>query len=210
VVNALKVPLDVVMANAGLVGMLGRREPERINGIEKQFVVNHLSHFILVRRLLDQVKAARGRIVIVGSNAHRGAPPEGIMFDNLAANHGYAAMKFYSQSKLANHLFARELARRLEGTGVTVNSLHPGLVQTNIFKRSPKWLHWLIPVVGLFAKSPATGAATQCYVATAPALAGVTGVYFDNCNPSVPTATAENDALAARLWTVSEDLTRPH
>ena len=120
-------------------------------------------------------------------------------------------MECYGQSKLANHLFARALARRLEGTGVTANSLHPGVIATNIFHTLPPLLRGLLAAfVRPFMKSVGAGAATTCYLATAPALAAVTGVYFSDCNPTAPGRNMENDVLAEKLWAVSETLTRPY
>jgi WW domain-containing oxidoreductase len=208
-VAAMKLPLDMLICNAGIVGAM---KLEQINGIEKQFAVNHLSHFVLVNRLLDAVKAApQGRVVVVASEAHRGAPPAGIAFDNLSGAQGYSALKAYGQSKLANLLMSRELARRLAGTRVTCNSLHPGVVYTNIFKNLPTIVSKPLYAVGrLFMKSPEAGAATTCYVATAPGLAQVSGLYFDDCKPREPTANGQSDALAAKLWTVSEELTRSY
>ena len=130
-VRAMNTPIDVLICNAGIIG---RPNLERVGEIEKQFAVNHLSHFILINRLLNRVKEApQGRVVVVSSEAHRSTPQGGIAFDNLTGENGYSALSFYGQSKLANLLMARELARRLEGTQSTANALHPGVVATNIF-----------------------------------------------------------------------------
>ncbi|MEQ9568452.1 MAG: SDR family NAD(P)-dependent oxidoreductase, partial [Pseudomonadales bacterium] len=138
-VRAMNTPFDILICNAGI---LGRSKLESIKGIEKQFAVNHLSHFILVNRLLDQVKAAsKGRVVIVASDAHVTTLPGGIAFDNLSGERGYSALKFYGQSKLANLLTARELGRRLSGSETTANALHPGFVNTNIFHNLPAFLN---------------------------------------------------------------------
>ena len=207
-VKAMNLPLDIVICNAGLFG----GGYKQINGVERQFAVNHLSHFILVNRLLDKVRAApQGRIVMVSSDAHRSPPKGGIEFDNLSGARGYSAMKAYAQSKLANQLFSRELARRLRGSNATANAIHPGFVQTNIFHTLPKWARAIFPILaGPFMKSPAAGAATQCYVATNPALTTVSGAYFADCNPVPPAPIAEDDALAAKLWTESAELTRAY
>lgn len=208
-VRALNTPIDILICNAGI---LGRSSLERIGDIEKQFAVNHLSHFILINRLLDQVKqATQGRIVIVASEAHRTTLTGGIAFDNLTGEAGYSALKFYGQSKLANLLTARELARRLEGTNITANALHPGVVATNIFKTLPSFLSVPLSVAGrLFMKSSAAGAATTCYLATNPALEKVSGVYFSDCNPKLPSEHGQDDSLARKLWDVSEGLTREY
>jgi NAD(P)-dependent dehydrogenase (short-subunit alcohol dehydrogenase family) len=207
-VNAMNTPIDILICNAGIVGA---PKLEQINGIEKQFVVNHLSHFVLINRLLDAVKKApQGRVVIVSSEAHR-TPGVTIEFDNLSGERKFSALRTYGQSKLANLLTARELAKRTDGTSVTVNALHPGVVYTNIFKNLPPLLNKPLYAIGkLFMKSPEAGAATTCYVATSPDLAKVRGVYFDNCKPKEPTPDGQSDALAAKLWAVSEDLTRAY
>jgi NAD(P)-dependent dehydrogenase (short-subunit alcohol dehydrogenase family) len=208
-VRALNLPLDIVICNAGIVGA---STLEQVDGIEKQFAVNHLSHFILVNRLLDLVKAApQGRIVMVSSEAHKSAPKAGIEFDNLAGTRAYGTFKMYGQSKLANHLMTRELAKRLAGSNATVNSIHPGVVKTNIFNNMTGFTRWLLDTIGgLFMKTVEAGAATMCYVATSPALAKVNGGYFSHCNPAPTTANAQSDTLAAKLWTVSEDMTRKY
>ncbi len=208
-VRAMNTPIDILICNAGIIG---RSKLETIKGIEKQFVVNHLSHFILINKLLDQVRAApRGRIVIVASDAHETTLPGGIAFDNLSGAAGYSALKFYGQSKLANLLTAQELARRLAESETTVNALHPGFVYTNIFHNLPAFLSAPLTVLARpFMKSPAAGAATSCYVATSPALEGVSGQYFSDCNPAVPSANGRDAALAKRLWDTSEDLVRDY
>jgi NAD(P)-dependent dehydrogenase (short-subunit alcohol dehydrogenase family) len=204
---ALRRPLDAVIANAGILGAM---ELELIHGVAKPFAVNHLSHFILVNRLLPAMRDG-GRIVMLSSDAHHRAPATGIAFDNLGGGKGYRAMECYGQSKLANHLFARAVAERVKGRGITANSLHPGVIATNIFSTLPPLIGALVALARPFVmKSVGAGAATTCYVATAPALAGVTGVYFKDCNPAVTHRNMENDALAAKLWAASEDLTRAY
>jgi NAD(P)-dependent dehydrogenase (short-subunit alcohol dehydrogenase family) len=182
---------------------------EQVNGLEKQFVVNHLGHYILTRRLLGQVEAApEGRIVMVSSIGYQNAPPEGIQFDNLSGERGYKAFTMYGQTKLANALFSRELTRRYAGTSVTSNAIHPGLVATNLGRyisgkpRDPD-----APLRKGF-KRPDQGAATQVYVGISPNLKGVSGYYFEDCNPVEPTGPHMHDAeLAKQLWDVSEELT---
>ena len=198
-VSAIGKPLDMLICNAGV--LLPKRE--RVRGLEKHFVVNHLGHFVLVNRLLEQVMfAEEGRVVVVSSVAHWSAPPEGIRFDNLANRGEYDPGQAYGQSKLANGLFAMELARRLEGTNATCNTLHPGTVDTNLFRHSMARVSG-----GRGRKTVARGAATSCYVAAHPALAGVTGHYFEDCNPAVPSPLMQDAELAAKLWEVSEQLT---
>lgn len=209
-VRGLGVPLDALICNAGIMAL---QEREQVRGIEKQFAVNHLGHFILVNELLAEVKAAgAGRVVVVGSRAYRSAPPVGIEFDNVAGDRGYDPGAAYGQSKLANYLFTRELARRLRGTRATANALHPGLILTNIVRHLPAWQQRAFGLVGpLVAKNPEQGAATSCYVASSPLLDGVSGYFFTDCNPVKPAGPhMEDDALAARLWAVSEELTRAY
>ncbi len=195
-------PFDAIIANAGI---LGQMEVELVHGVAKPFAVNHLSHFILVNRLRPALKPG-GRVVMVSSDAHHRAPKEGIAFDNLAGEKGYRAMECYGQSKLANALFARSLARK----GIAANALHPGVIATNIFGTLPPLIGGIVALGRLFMKTVGQGAATTCYVATAPDLDGVAGVYFKDCNPCIPHPNAENDALADRLWAVSENLTRAY
>jgi NAD(P)-dependent dehydrogenase (short-subunit alcohol dehydrogenase family) len=206
-IRALGAPIDALICNAGVLQM----ELQQVRGMEMQFVVNHLGHFILANRLLDRVVAApQGRVVVVGSMSHAQVPPGGIQFDNLSGR-GWERQA-YGHSKLANGLFSLELAKRLQGTRATSNSLHPGVVATNImrnlnFTPSPGGNSG----GGGFAfEQPAQGAATSCYLASHPSLAGVSGLYFVDCNPAEQSALQKDTALAARLWQVSEELTRPY
>lgn len=200
-VAAMDTPLDMLILNAGVMAL---KELRLANGVEMQFAVNHVGHFLLTNRLLDQVTAAKqGRVVVVSSSAHHGAPEEGIQFDNLDGAKGYRPRQAYGQSKLANGLFSRELARRLADTTATSNSLHPGVIPTNL------WRH--LPPRNMDTSEPRyktvpEGTATQCYVATSPELERVTGYYFDDCNPAEPSAHMQDDAMAAQLWAVSEEL----
>ncbi|MCZ6584996.1 MAG: SDR family oxidoreductase [Gammaproteobacteria bacterium] len=200
--------IDMLICNAGVL----LNELRQVRGLEMHFVVNHLGHFLLVNRLLEQVLAAsEGRVVVVASRAHHSAPEDGIQFDNLAGEGDFDRQEFYGHSKLANGLFARELARRLEGTNATSNSLHPGVVVTNIARNLPGWQDAIFRFAGsLFLKSVEEGAATTCYVATSPELAGVNGCYFSDCNPVTPSTNMLDDDMAERLWSVSEQLTRPY
>lgn len=205
-VRAMDAPLDILICNAGAIF----DELWHVDGIEAHFVVNHLGHFVLVNHLLDLVVAApQGRIVIVGSRAHENAPDNGIQFDNLSGESWFGSQRAYGHSKLANGLHSLELARRLEGTAATSNVVHPGLVGTNIARNLPAWQKIAFRVAGyLFMKSPAQGAATSCYVATSPDLQHVSGCYFADCNPESPSANMRDADMAARLWEVSEELTR--
>jgi NAD(P)-dependent dehydrogenase (short-subunit alcohol dehydrogenase family) len=206
-VRELGMPLDALVCNAGIMAL---PKLEQLRGIEKQFAVNHLGHFILVNRLISQVQAApQGRVVVVSSGAYKSAPAAGIEFDNLSGEHDYQPNKAYGQSKLANQLMSRELARRLKDTRATSNAIHPGVIFTNLGRHFPEWKLTMARLIGwTFMKTVPQGAATTCYVATNPALAGVTGYYFQDCNPIKLEAHGEDDALAAKLWSVSEAMTK--
>jgi NAD(P)-dependent dehydrogenase (short-subunit alcohol dehydrogenase family) len=207
-VLALGAPIDVLMCNAGIMSL---PQLEQVGGLEKQFAVNHLGHFLLVNRLLDRVRAApKGRVVVMTSSAYKWATPAGIEFDNLSGARDYTPNKAYGQSKTANGLFSLELARRLAGTAATSNSVNPGPVNTNLSRNFPAWQRRIFGFLGFLLPKAETGAATQCYVATAPALARVSGHYFEHCNPRVPGGQMTNSTLAQRLWTVSEELCRKH
>jgi len=197
--------LDVLVNNAGLI-LEGRTQTE--DGFETTFGVNHLGHFLLTQLLLERIKAsAPARIVNVSSDAHRSAR-DGLDFDDLQSTKRYGALRAYSRSKLANIYFTRELARGRAGSGVTANAVHPGGVATGFgrdgdFKGVYAFGYGLIRP---FLRSPAKGAETSVYVASAPELDGVTGKYFADCKESQPTAIAQDDAAARRLWEVSEAL----
>lgn len=200
---------DMLICNAG-VNTFG--DLELIDGVEKHFVINFLGHFVLVNRLLPTMMAKRsGRIVHVGSaSAYRRAPAVGIDFDNLRGEGEFDATQAYGRSKLANALFSLELARRLEGIGVTSNVVHPGLVKTNIARTAPPLLRGAFDLLGgIVAKSPEQGAATQVYVATNPQLEGVNGAYFEDCNPVVVSGDHHlfDQAMAMQLWNLAEELT---
>ena len=200
-VRALDRPLDAFVCNAGIMAL---PRPQRKRGFELQFLTNHLGHFLLVTELLDRL-GADGRVVMVSSGAHHAAPPEGIQFDNLDASKGYRPWRDYGQSKLANILFARGLARRLAGSGRTANALHPGVIRTRLQRHMNPLMVALFALSGpLFLKSVAQGAATQCYLAAHPAAADVSGEYFADCNVATPSPQARDEGMAERLWEVSE------
>ncbi len=196
-------PLDAVICNAGIMAL--PKLTQKL-GYELQFLTNHLGHMMLVTGLLDRLTPL-GRVVVVASDAHRRAPASGVELDNLSGERGYAPWKAYGQSKLANILFTKELARRLGSSGRTANALHPGVIDTNLNRSMPlvarAVLHIAAPLV---LKSAAEGAATECYLATNAAVAGTSGAYFADCNPSEPAPIASDPALAARLWDVSEKI----
>ena len=206
-IRAMGRPIDMLICNAGIMAL---PELEQVNGIEKQFFVNHLGHFAFATALTEQVQAAeQGRVVMLSSLGHRWAPEPGIEFDNLSGERDYDPNKMYGQSKLANGLFAFELARRFEGTSATANAVHPGIIMTNLARHFPKWKQVAGSLIGwTFMKSMEAGAATTCYVASNPTLAGVNGYYFADCNPELPTKQMQDPLLAGQLWEVSEELTR--
>ncbi len=197
--------IDVLVNNAGVV-LSSRRETE--DGLEATFAVNHLGPFVLTELLLDRLKqSAPARIVNVASTAHKGAR-KGLNFDDLQSSLGYAGMQVYSKSKLANIYFTTELARRLEGTGVTANCLHPGTVATGYGRDgdSSGVLAFGLKVIKPFILNAEQGARTSIYLASSPDVAGVTGKYFVKCKPRLPSAAARDDEAARRLWERSEEI----
>ena len=208
-IRGMNIPLDGLINNAGIMAL---PELELVNGVERQFAINHLGHFILIMQLHDRVlEAPQGRFVLLSSRAHRRAET-GIHFDNLDGSKGYDAWNAYGVSKLANALCARELARRIEHTEATANSVHPGVINTPLVKHLPLWQQWTAKYLGwAFMKDIPEGAATTCYVATSPDLVGVRGFYFADCNVNEgDTPYMQDDAMAAKLWQVSEELTRDY
>jgi retinol dehydrogenase 12 len=204
-ISDLNLPIDILMCNAGIMAL---SELQTRYGIEMQFLTNHLGHFVLVNKLLQRVKEAQaGRIVILSSMGHQQCPKGGIDFDNLSGDKGYDSWKFYGQSKLANVLMAKELAVRLKDSEATAYAVHPGVIRTNLARNTGGIASKLISVIArLFERTVAQGAATQCYVATHPDVAGMSGSYFADCNPAEPSSYACDPKLAARLWQVSGEL----
>jgi len=198
--------LDVLVNNAGLIL---RQRAETQEGFEETFGVNHLGHFLLTDLLLERLRAsAPARVVVVSSDAHKGAR-HGLDFDDLQAERKYKWAKAYSKSKLANIYFTRELARRLDGTGVTVNALHPGFVRSEFGRGGDLGgiYGWGIKYLASpFAISPEKGARTTIYLASSPDVGGVSGGYFFKSKLSTPSAVAQDDDAASRLWDASEKL----
>jgi NAD(P)-dependent dehydrogenase (short-subunit alcohol dehydrogenase family) len=194
--------LDVLINNAG--GIWFDRQLTA-DGLERTFALNHLAYFLLTQLLLDTLRAcAPSRIINVSSGAHRGVE---LLFDDLMGEKHYTGWRAYKQSKLANLLFTYELAGRLEGTGVTVNAMHPGWVATG-FGKDNSWKGRLLQLAsGLFALSPENGARTVVFLASSPDVATVSGRYFvrEQARPSSPQSS--DPAAARRLWEVSEQLT---
>jgi len=200
-VRAEGVKLDGIIANAGIMAL---PHLELAHGYERQFFTNHIGHFLLITGLLPELTET-ARVVMLSSSMHKMAPKAGIDFDNLSGAKGYAPWTAYAQSKLANLLFAKQLAKRLQGSGVTANAVHPGVIVSGLQRTMPAFQRWAMAVAAPIAlKSVAEGAATQCYVATRPELALVTGEYFADCNVAQPSARAQDSALAERLWEESE------
>jgi len=193
--------IDVLINNAGALFSERRVTPE---GLELTFALNHMAYFVLTETLRDKlVASAPARIVSTASSAHAGARLD---FNDLQNANGYGGLKVYGRSKLANILFTRELARRLAGTGVTANCLHPGVVATRFGSSSGGAFGMLIPFLRPFFISPEKGAETIVYLASSPEVANATGRYFVGRKIAEPSAAARDDAAAKRLWEASEAL----
>ncbi|XP_078590981.1 retinol dehydrogenase 13-like isoform X2 [Branchiostoma floridae x Branchiostoma japonicum] len=213
VINDAETRLDVLINNAG-VYVCPRWETE--DGFEMQFGVNHLGHFLLTNLLLDLLKkSAPSRVVTVASEAH--IFTNGIDFDDINYENNYDSEESYYRSKVANILFSRELARRLEGTGVTSNSLHPGIIYTEINRHREDYIREIVGAqlskvanilmegfVRMIGKTWEEGAQTTICCAVAEEWQNTTGLYFSDCVPKEPSAAGGDDEAAARLWDVSE------
>lgn len=197
--------LHVLLNNAG--GTFLKRQLS-VDGIEMTFALNHLAYFLLTNLLLDTLKAsAPARIINVSSDAHATGKIE---FDNLQGERHFSGLGPYGNSKLANILFTTELARRLDGTGVTANALHPGLTNTGFGKNNPGWLMTIMgAIIPLIARSPEKGAQTSVFLASSPEVVDVTGKYFVESKVTHPAARATDSAVARQLWDISVDLTQP-
>lgn len=194
--------LDVLVNNAGVI--LNERTLTE-DGLETTFAVNHLAPFLLTNLVLDRMKeSAPSRIVTVASGVHHGGV---IDFDDPSAERGYSPWKAYSQSKLANILFTRELARRLRGTVVTANCLHPGMVRTGFCREGPDSFFFRNWFGRLLLLSPKKGADTAIWLATSPELTGASGGYYKKRQLVDPSRTARDQETANRLWQLSERLT---
>jgi len=192
--NALS-RIDVLINNAG--AMFWRRQVTA-DGLERTFALNHMAYFVLTALLRDKLAFAPARIVNVASDAHRGAKLD---FGDLQSAHSYGGMRAYSRSKLCNILFTRELARRLSGTGVTANCLHPGFVNSRFGDNNPGLVGFGTRIAKqIFAISPERGAETTVYLASSPDLEGKSGGYYEKCALTTPSPEAQDDATARRLW----------
>lgn len=200
---ANQAPLDAIVANAGVMAIAERQVK---HGQEMQFLTNHIGHFLLITGLLGRL-TDRARVVVLSSAAHLRAPPDGIVLDDLSGEKWYGPWTSYGQSKLANLLFARALAKRLAGTGKTANAVHPGVISTNLGRHMPTGLRVAMGAFGpLFLKSIGEGAATQTLVAVNPKAEGVTGEYWSDCNVARSSALGADLALAERLWARTEEI----
>ncbi|GAA2159295.1 SDR family oxidoreductase [Pedococcus bigeumensis] len=194
--------LDVLVNNVG--GYWATRHATE-DGLERTFAVNHLAPFLLTHLLLDRLRSsAPARVVTVSSGAQAMGR---IDFDDLQGQRSYSGQRAYNQSKLANVLFTYELARRLEGSGVTANVLHPGVVRTAFGQEDSRgWMRLMLPVVRPFMKTPEHGAETSIYLASSPEVEGVSGRYFANSRAKTSSRASYDTAAAQRLWDVSAGL----
>ena len=196
--------LHVLVNNAGARFMTYQKNKQ---GLEMTFALNHLAYFLLTQLLLDVLRASTPARII---NISSGSQTSGLDFENLSDWHSYDGRKAYAQSKFANMLFTHELARRLLGSGVTVNAVNPGGVATN-FNKNNGWLYWLRHVLAHVKAgnlvSPAAAAETNVYLATSPEVAGTTGKYFYRKQIIPASAATQDQELARRLWQISCELT---
>ena len=195
--------LHVLINNAGIVP---RKREVTVDGLETQFAVNYLAPFLLTNLLLDMLKSnAPARVVTVASNMHRGAT---IDFDDLQSERAYKPLRVYCRTKLANVLFTKELARRLQGTGVTANCLHPGVVATKLLADAMGMRRTVRPTTRLIGSSPDKGAKTSIYLASSPEVEGVSGKYFVRQKAVESSKVSYDENMASQLWRVSAELTR--
>jgi NAD(P)-dependent dehydrogenase (short-subunit alcohol dehydrogenase family) len=196
--------IDVLINNAG--GIHGTRLESK-DGYEMTFAVNHLAGFLLTHLLLDELQTGTpARIVTVASGAHRNAK---MNFDDLQTTRGFSPMGTYGMSKLANVLFTRSLAKRLQGTKVTATSVHPGFCRTSFGRdiEASAVVKLIFRFAARFARTPEKGAETVIYLASSPAVEGASGGYYFDCKLAPTSRTAQDDNVAERLWKVSEQLT---
>jgi NAD(P)-dependent dehydrogenase (short-subunit alcohol dehydrogenase family) len=200
-IAASETRIDVLINNAG--ALFGTRQVTG-DALEMTFATNHIAYFLVTNLLLARLQATPGaRIVSTASEAHRRAKLD---FGDLQLEKGYSGFGMYGRSKLMNILFTRELARRLAGSGLTANCLHPGFVATRFADASGGLTSLMVKGAKKFALTPAEGAKTIIYLASSPEVDGVTGKYFEKCKEAMPTAEAQNDADARRLWEISLQL----
>ncbi len=194
--------IDVLVNNAGALFNTRKLTGD---GLEYTFATNHVAYFVMTECLRPRLRAAgKARIVSTASDAHKGAKLD---FDDLQSAHGFSGFAVYGRSKLCNVLWTRELARRLEGTDVTANCLHPGFVATRFGDQSGGLLAPAVRIAKNFAISPEKGAETIVYLASSPEVEGANGGYFYKCRPATPAKEVQDDASARRLWDVTAKLT---
>lgn len=187
-----------VLINNAAVFLTNREVTE--DGIEKTFATNYLSHFLLTHLLLDVMKSSGGARIINVASKHNGLK---IDFDDLMLQKKYSTFKAVGTTKLGLVIFTKELAKRLKGTDVTVNSLHPGIIKTNLLKEMPRSIKFIF---GLLSSSVEKGAQTPVYLATSPEVQGVSGQYFEKCKPAKTSSGANNEATNKRFWELSMKL----
>jgi len=194
--------IDILINNAGLI--LTKRQ-ETVEGFEMQIGVNHFGHFLLTQELLPLLKkSSEGRIVIVSSGAHKAGK---IHFDDVNLTSGYSAFKAYAQSKLANLLYTKAMAKRLSGTGVTINALHPGAVGTNMgVNRETGFGKGLLKVLSLFFLTPEEGSRTAVYLAVSPEMSGKSGGYYYKEKWVKPSHRGDDETLIEKFYLLSESL----
>ena len=198
--------LDILTNNAGIFGLQTLTKTE--DGLEMTMAVNHFGHFLLTNLLLELLKkSAPSRVVIVSAMGHWLATKTGLLENMRVAKYSYSFLNVYQESKLANILFARELARRLQGMNVTANSLHPGVIATEIARNLPTWIQVIsAPIWPYFSKTPEQGAQTTIHLAVSEELEATSGLYFSNCQESPASETAQDDETAMKIWELSAKL----
>jgi len=214
-VEELNIPLDALICNAGVMQL---QELDIVHGLEHQFAVNYLGHFLLSQRLLPLLqRAQQGRLVMISSGLIRKAPEVGIEFDNLDGSKSYNPEVAYGHSKLAMALYATEFERRFANSTVTANALHPGIIHTNLLRHLPWYKSTAASLFDflIFDKTIEEGTATHCYVATHPSLKKVSGHFFVDCNPATSESPyfsnhLSNEKMAAKLWETSMQLVKKY
>ena len=211
-INKNEARLDILVNNAGAINAKEFTKTE--DGFEMTMGVNHLGHFLLTNLLVNLLKkSAPSRVVVVSSRAHHEflkwltGTKLGLDYEKFTSDISYVGNVAYEESKLANVLFTRELARRLKGTGVTANSLHPGTFSSELQSSYPTWFRYTFKILTrIFGKTVEEGAQTQIYLAVSEEVEGVTGLYFADCKETEPSKNAQDDVVAKKLWEVSAKL----
>lgn len=200
--------IDVLLNNAGAVNM---ERSKSADGLELTFAVNHIGYFVFTDELLDLIKlSAPSRVVNVASDAHKAAR-KGVTFDDLERTRGYAGFSVYGETKLMNILYTRELARRIAGSGVTVNCLHPGVIASGFGLNNKGFFGWVVSTFGPWVLlKPAQGAQTSIFLCASPEVEGVTGGYFAKNKIAKTTRFGDDAEAARRLWDISEAIAGKH